>query len=138
MKLPRLQIKASSPNKLHTIHYVLLLFCACICIYTITYLGIFRVDDEHILASRAQSYALWGEWEEPQAAGNQRVQELIPYGDQATQIEPGLSYIGSLFIQLGLRLDLGGMQALLTTNIYMTALTAVSYTHLTLPTTPYV
>ncbi|MCJ7566629.1 MAG: hypothetical protein MUO58_03715 [Anaerolineales bacterium] len=125
MKLPRLQIKAISLNKLHTIHYLLLLFCACICIYTITYSGIFRVDDEHILASRAQSYALWAGWEEPQVAGNQRVQELIPYGDQATQIEPGLSYIGSLVYQLGLRLDLGGMQALLTTNIYITTLTVL-------------
>ena len=126
MKLPRPQIKTSSLNKLQTIHYALLLFCICICIYTITYSGIFRVDDEHILASRAQSYALWGGWEEPQVAGNQRVQELIPYGDQATQIEPGLSYIGSLFYQLGLRLDLGGMQALLTTNIFVTALAVLS------------
>lgn len=95
-----------------------------IAVYTLTYNGIFRVDDEHILAARAQSLALRGRLEEPQVFGNTRVQALEELGDQATQIEPLHSVLGAGFYRLGLFLNVGGAQAYLLQNLYITALTA--------------
>jgi hypothetical protein len=107
-----------------TIWSFLLIVGVLITLYTLTYSGVFRVDDEHILGARAQSLALWGRLEEPQVFGNQRVQELQAYGDQATQIEPLHSVLGAVFYRLGLFLGVGGAQAYLLQNIYITALTA--------------
>jgi hypothetical protein len=95
-----------------------------IALYTLTYNGLFRVDDEHILGARAQSLALWGRLEEPQVFGNQRVQELEVLGDQATQIEPLHSILGAGFYRIGLLLGTGGAQAYFLQNIYLTALCA--------------
>lgn len=102
----------------------ILLVAFFICLYTLSYNGVFRVDDEHILAARAQSLALWGRLEEPQVYGNLRVRELAAFGDQATQIEPLQSVLGAGLYRLGTALGLGGAQALFALNIYATALAA--------------
>jgi len=103
----------------------LLIAIGLIPFYLLTYNGIYRVDDEHILGSRAQSLALWGQLESPQVAGNSRVQSLIPMGDQATQIEPLQSVLGAGLYRLGVATGGGGRQALMTLNLYLTALTAL-------------
>ena len=95
-----------------------------LCLYAFSFSGIFRTDDEHILASRAVSLALRGEWEEPQVFGNQRVQSLIPQGDRATQIEPAQTVIGAALMSLARLASLGKVQALFSLNIYLTAFTA--------------
>jgi hypothetical protein len=94
-------------------------------VYVLSYSGTFRVDDEHILAARSQSLALWGRLTDTQVYGNARVRELAALGDQATQIEPGQSILGALFYRMAVALGVGGVQALFTLNIYVTALTAV-------------
>ena len=95
-----------------------------LCLYAFSYSGVFRADDEHILASRAVSLALRGEWEEPQVFGNQRVQALIAFGDPATQIEPAQTVIGAVLVSLARAAALGKVQALFSLNVYLTALTA--------------
>jgi hypothetical protein len=89
----------------------------------LSYTGAFRVDDEHILAARAQSLALRGRYEEPQVYGNSRARQLAPMGDQATQVEPLQTVLGAALYRLGRSAGLGGAQALLTLNLYLTALT---------------
>jgi len=69
----------------------------------------FRVDDEQILAARAQSLALWGNLEEPQVYGNLRVRQLSAFGDQATQIEPAWAVLGAVLYRLGMILAGGGV-----------------------------
>jgi len=93
------------------------------CVYLISYTGAFRVDDEHILAARAQSLALRGRAEEPQVYGNSRVRVLATMGDQATQVEPLQTVLGAALYRLGRFAGLGGAQSLLTLNLYLTALT---------------
>jgi len=102
----------------------LLIVSAHICLYTLSFNGIFRVDDEHILAARSQSMALWGEFSQPQVYGNTRVQALIPFGDQATQVEPAYTVLGAGLYRLATALGFGGGQALFSLNIYLTAFTA--------------
>ena len=102
----------------------ILLVAFFVSLYTLSYNGVFRVDDEHILAARAQSLALWGRLVEPQVYGNLRVRELAAFGDQATQIEPLQSVLGAGLYRLGITLGLGGAQALFALNIYATALAA--------------
>ena len=102
----------------------LLLVAVLICLYFITFQGAFRIDDEHIFAARAQSFALWTTFEQPQVWGNQRVQALTAFGDPATQIEPAQAVLGSFFYRLGLSLDSGGAQSLFLQNLLTTAITA--------------
>jgi hypothetical protein len=101
-----------------------LLFCLFFSLYTLTFNGMFRLDDEHILAARTQSLALWGELIEPQVFGNQRVQALIPLGDAATQIEPGQAVLGAALMKAAQAFDLGAAQSLFSLNILLTALCA--------------
>lgn len=102
---------------------------ALFALLSLTYLATttsrFRLDDEHILAARAQSEALWGEADQPQLLGNSRVRHLLTQGDTATQIEPLLPWIGAMAYSLAVRFGLGGAQALFLINPWMTALTAV-------------
>lgn len=100
----------------------ILLFCLFLSVYTLTFNGAFRQDDEHILAARTQSLALWGQLVEPQVYGNQRVQALIPLGDAATQIEFGQAILGAILIRIAQALGLGGAQSLFSLNIFLTAL----------------
>jgi hypothetical protein len=125
MKNIHVRTRFPSTSPLRSLHFALFLVCLLFSIYTISYVGKFRVDDEHILAARSQSLVLWGRLEEPQVAGNTRVRTLIAYGDQATQIEPMLSLVGTFILGPSLKLRIGGMQALLTTNIYVTVLCAL-------------
>lgn len=103
----------------------LLLLSALIAVYTASYGGVFRVDDEHILAARAQSLALWGKLEEPQVYGNARERDLAALGGAATQVEPGQSIFGAGLYRLGMILGVAGGQAAFTLGIYVTAATAV-------------
>ena len=93
------------------------------CVYLLSYTGAFRVDDEHILAARAQSLALRGRFEEPQVYGNTRALSLSRLGDQATQIEPLQTVLGAALYSLGLAAGVGAAQAMLTLNLYLTGLT---------------
>jgi len=92
-------------------------------LYTLTYQGTFRVDDEHILAARAQSLALWGRLEQPQVFGNQRERELLAMGEAATQIEPGQAVVGAALYRMAERMGLGGAQSLFVQNALLTAAT---------------
>jgi hypothetical protein len=93
-------------------------------LYLLSYNGIFRVDDEHILAARSQSLALWGQWAEPQVYGNLRVRELEAMGPAATQIEPLQAVLSAGLIRLGDSSGIGGGQAAFTLNLFVTATTA--------------
>ncbi len=93
-------------------------------LYLLCFNGTFRVDDEHILAARSQSLALWGQWAEPQVYGNLRVRELEAMGPAATQIEPLQAVLGAGLIRLGDSSGVGGGQAAFTLNLYATAATA--------------
>jgi hypothetical protein len=77
----------------------------------------FRVDDEHILAARSQSFALFGNFTQPQVFGNTRVQALIPLGDQATQIEPAQAILGAGLYKLGVAFGFGGGKTLFLLNL---------------------
>ncbi|HEX9795768.1 MAG TPA: hypothetical protein VGA52_02135 [Anaerolineales bacterium] len=102
-----------------------LLFPLLLSLYLFSFNGLFRVDDEHILAARAQSVALRGEFADPQVYGNQRVRQLELWGEAASQVEPGLSLVGAGLYQLGLAFGWSGGQALFLTNAFATAATAV-------------
>ncbi|GMR11334.1 MAG: hypothetical protein BMS9Abin28_2164 [Anaerolineae bacterium] len=107
----------------------LVIFAILTSIYALTYSGSFRVDDEHVLAARAQSLALWGQLTYPQVYGNSRVQELsiTPTGSSVphTVLEPAQAAIGSLMYRAASILGLGGAQAAFTLNLYVTALTGL-------------
>ncbi len=98
-------------------------FLILLSVYLLTFQGAFRVDDEHLLASRAQSFALWGRLEQPQAFGNQRERELQPMGAAATQIEPAQSVLGAALYRVGMTLGWGGAQTLFLQNAILTAAT---------------
>ena len=106
-----------------------LVFSFLVSIYSVTYSGAFRVDDEHILMARAQSLALWGRLENPQVYGNDRVRALQELeqtsASQASSIEPAQAVIGAGLYRLGLWLEVGGAQTAFLLNIYATALTGV-------------
>jgi len=91
--------------------------------YVLTFQGAFRVDDEHLLAARAQSLGLWGRFEQPQAFGNQRERELQPMGAAATQIEPAQAALGAGLYRAGMALGWGGTQTLFLQNAILTAAT---------------
>ncbi len=125
-----LQAKVECPHPKNT-----LLFDACailICllsVYVLTYSGTLHVDDEHILAARAQSLAFWGNLTFPQIYGNERVRPLSTVPDQSAPpvvaIEPGQAVLGSFLYWLASRFNIGGAQAFLTQNIYATAFSGV-------------
>ncbi|MBM3121813.1 MAG: hypothetical protein FJZ97_06465 [Chloroflexi bacterium] len=96
-------------------------FLVLLGLYTLTFQGDFRVDDEHILAARAQSLALWGRLEQPQVFGNQRERELQAMGAAATQIEPGQAVLGAGLYRLAIGLGWGGAQTMLLQNALLTA-----------------
>ncbi|MEW6567715.1 MAG: hypothetical protein AB1449_06035 [Chloroflexota bacterium] len=100
-----------------------LVFSALAFFYLFSFGAVFRVDDEYILAARAQSLALWGSLEQPQVEGNLRVQELAAYGDAAMQVEPGQAILGAAFYHLGMAAGGGGAQALFVMNLLATAAT---------------
>lgn len=93
--------------------------------YTITHSGVFRIDDEHILASRAISLHLNGEFSDHQVYGNQRVRELYELGDAATEIEPGQALLAQPFLWMASFLDIGYVQVLFWMTALLTAGTAV-------------
>lgn len=124
MNQPSNQADQERPRRSPRFNIFFIIVGSLISIYTLTYSGGFRVDDEHIVGARAQSLALWGALEDPQVFGNMRVQSLRVYGDQATQIEPLQSIIGAGLYKFGRSLGIGGAQSYLLQNLYLTALTA--------------
>jgi hypothetical protein len=115
--------RGSSSHKSHPAITASAVFLVLFSLYALTYQGAFRVDDEHILAARAQSLALWGQLEQPQVFGNERERELQAMGHAATQIEPGQAVFGAVVYRAGARLGLGGSQALFVQNALLTAAT---------------
>lgn len=103
----------------------LLIIPLFLAIYLLSFTGSFRVDDEHILAARAQSLALWGELEAPQVHGNARVRLLELWGEPASQVEPGMSVLGAGFYKVGTLFGWGGRQTMFLVGGYATALTAL-------------
>ncbi|NIM93310.1 MAG: hypothetical protein GTO18_06325 [Anaerolineales bacterium] len=97
--------------------------------YTLTYSGALRVDDEHILAARAQSYAFWNKFSYPQVYGNERVRNLStveePIADPIVAIEPGQTLLGAFFFKLASLVNVGGVQAFSTIALFATALTGL-------------
>ena len=124
---PHLNRVSSRARKGRDASAALVIFAILTSIYALTYSGSFRVDDEHVLAARAQSLALWGQLTYPQVYGNNRVQELsITPTDSAaphTVLEPAHAAIGSLLYRAASILGIGGAQAAFTLNLYVTALT---------------
>jgi hypothetical protein len=101
------------------------LFAILIAVYTASFNGTTRVDDEHILAARTQSLALSGRLESPQVYGNDRFRDLQPMGDQATQVEPMQALLAAPLYRLGSSLGWGGRQTAFTLNMYATAAAAL-------------
>jgi hypothetical protein len=119
---PKPQCEPEAPGS--SLRVALLVFASLTLFYLSSFGATFRVDDEHILAARAQSLALWGNLEEPQVYGNLRVRQLSAFGDQATQVEPAQAVLGAVLYRLGMALGGGGVQALFTLNLLATAGTA--------------
>jgi len=107
----------------------LLIFSILTAIYTFTYSGVPRVEDEQLIAARAQSLVLWDELSFPQLYGNDRIRHLSSVqpsdADFNAASEPGQSIIAASLYWLATVLRVGGTQAGLTTNLYLTALTGV-------------
>ena len=107
----------------------LLIFSILTALYTFTYSGVPRVEDEQLIAARAQSLVLWDELSFPQLYGNDRIRHLASVqpadADFNAAIEPGQSLIAASLYRLATALRAGGTQAGLTTNLYLTALTGV-------------
>jgi len=122
------QVPSEDSNNLQFLRCSLL-FIFLVGIYSLTYSGTFRVDDEHILTARAQSFAFRGHLDYPQIYGNDRVRHLSEIlEDSATPvvaIEPGQALLGSLYFRLASIVDLDGVQTFFTLNLYATALTGV-------------
>ncbi len=102
-----------------------MLLAGLLLLYTASATGVFRTDDEHILAARSQSLALWGNLGQTQVYGNHRVQELRAQGDAAIEIEPGQVVLGAIAYRVARFLGAGGAQAFLLVNAYITSLTAL-------------
>jgi hypothetical protein len=107
----------------------LLIFILLSSIYLLTYSGDFRVDDEHLLAARAQSLALRGGLSQAQVYGNQRLRalsELQPTAAaQAAAVEPLQAVLGAAVYRSAVTLGVGGLQALFLMNVVVTSLTGV-------------
>ena len=112
-----------SPNRTQALATASAVFLTLLSLYLLTFQGTFRVDDEHILAARAQSLALWGRLEQPQAFGNQRERDLQAMGAAATQIEPGQAVLGAGLYRAAMALGWGAAQTLFLQNALLTAAT---------------
>ncbi len=117
--------------RIHWINAILIL-ALLIGIYSLTYSGVPRVEDEQLIAARAQSLVLKHELGFPQLYGNDRLRDLaaIPQteADIHAAVEPAESLLAAIPYRIGLFLNVGGTQAAMLTNLYLTALTgAVIY-----------
>ncbi|OGO15932.1 MAG: hypothetical protein A2Z14_13830 [Chloroflexi bacterium RBG_16_48_8] len=104
-----------------------LVFGVLLLIYSLTYSGSFRIDDEHILVARAQSLAFWDHIHYPQVYGNDRVRHLSTISEGVASptvaIEPGQAFLGSLLYRFASMVAVGGVQAYFTMNLFATAIT---------------
>lgn len=106
----------------------LIVFILFSIIYSLIYSGTFHIDDEHILASRALSFAFEGDFNNTRVLGNERVFEYAtipePWSNQALNIEPAQAVAASLLAMLSTLLQLGRIQSMFLLNIWVTAATA--------------
>jgi len=122
---PNPQSPLSSPRT--SARDALLIFIVLVSAYSLTFSGAFRVDDEHILAARAQSLAFWGVLHYPQAYGNDRARHLstldAAIGDPVVSIEPGQAVLAAGLYRVAAVLGIGGAQVAFGLNILATAFT---------------
>ncbi|MDP3449255.1 MAG: hypothetical protein Q8R87_01655, partial [Anaerolineaceae bacterium] len=94
----------------------LIVFILFTIIYSFFYSGTFLIDDEHILASRALSFAFEGDFNNTRILGNERVFEYAtipePWSNQALNIEPAQAVAASLLAMLSTLLQLGRIQSM--------------------------
>ncbi len=97
-------------------------------VYSFFYSGTFLTDDEHILASRALSFAFDGDFNNSRVLGNNRVFEYSivpePWANQALKIEPVQAVAGGVLALISTVLNLGHIQVMFLLNIWVTAATA--------------
>jgi len=107
----------------------LLIFTLLLAAYSLTFSGVPLVEDEQLIAARAQSLAQDQGWGYPQLYGNDRVRALAAMpaasADLHVAVEPAASLLASFLYRLGRWLSAGGTQAAMLTNLYLTALTGV-------------
>ncbi len=106
----------------------LLVFTLLVVVYSFFYSGTFLIDDEHILASRALSFAFEGDFNNSRVLGNSRVFEysIVPeqWANQAMNIEPVQAVAGGLLALLSDIFHVGHIQMMFLMNIWATAATA--------------
>lgn len=100
------------------------LLAGLLAIYILSYASVFRLDDEHILAARAESLARWGEPGESQVYGNDRVRALMAMGEPSTAIEPLQTVVGSTLLRVTAFTHAGPIQTLFLLNLFVTVATA--------------
>ena len=97
-------------------------------VYSFFYSGTFIIDDEHILASRALSFAFEGDFNNSRVLGNDRVFEYAtipePWSNQALNIEPAQAVAAGVLALLSTLLNDGRIQSMFLLNIWVTAATA--------------
>lgn len=116
-----------SQHKILTLATLLLFLLASV--YALTYSGTFRTDDEHILASRSLSIGFERVANNLRVFGNSRLYALsiLPseYSSPAVNVEPAQAILGSFLARWAAVLEVGRIQALYLSNIYVVALTGV-------------
>jgi len=115
----------TSSSTIRTAALFLILASLLLTYYTILHTGTLRVDDEHILVSRAVSLHLQGDFSDHQVYGNQRVRDLAVLGDAATEVEPGQAVLAQPFLWLGSLLNTGYGQTLSSMTMMLTAAAAL-------------
>lgn len=99
-------------------------------IYGLTYSGTFITDDEHILASRALSYAFDNQVNDFRVFGNSRIfyYSSLPqnYRNFSLNIEPVHMLVSSLLARTSVVTGGGRIQTMFLLNIWVTALTGAA------------
>src|SRR5512133_3496732 len=106
----------------------ILIFTLIILVSSFLYSVTFVTDDEHILASRALSFAFEGDFNNSRVLGNNRVFEYSiipePWANQALNIEPAQAVAAGVLAMTAALLELGRIQLMFLLNIWLTAATA--------------
>jgi hypothetical protein len=114
-----------SSNTIRTAALFLILASIFLTYYAILHTGTLRVDDEHILISRAVSLHLQGDLADHQVYGNQRVRDLAELGDAATEVEPGQAVLAQPYLWLASLFNTGYSQVVSSMTMMLTAATAL-------------
>ena len=107
----------------------LLLFLLLVSVYCLTYSGTYIADDEHILASRSLSLGFDGYLNNNRVYGNSRIYafSILPteYSSPAVNVEPVQAFLGAILVRLAANLNVGRVQTLYLSNIFIVASSAV-------------